>query len=372
MYITFSSNTFKYHKYKQITLEDLLNNKITISQIPTQKRELKNITLNIEEPKHKDISDLLSIPFPKTPSFQASEVAKHYETFYIPKKSGGMRRIDAPDEELKQYLRELKTFFETSLNILPNEAAHAYVKERSTVTAIKKHQENKSNWFLKLDMKNFFPAHNKEYILNTLKDIYPMALLIKNEEWKSRLSEALDYALLNNSLPQGTPLSPTLTNILMVPIDYEIQKLCWDLKKYVMYTRYADDLLISSPYEFDYKDVQAKISKILQKHKAPFKLNAEKTRYGSKSGSNWNLGIMLNKDNRMTIGNKRNQRFRAALFNAFMDYTHNKQWDVESKQVLLGEISYYKAIDPEYTNRTIKKYETQFNLKLKEVLSLKV
>ena len=47
-----------------------------------------------------------------TAELRAKERSELYETFYIPKKSGGLRRIDAPKAELMDALRRLKTIFE--------------------------------------------------------------------------------------------------------------------------------------------------------------------------------------------------------------------------------------------------------------------
>ena len=304
-------------------------------------------------------SNMNMYQIPKT-ELDKDKIRSMYSTFYIPKKSGGMRRIDAPNDDLKKYLSDVKDYLEKGLRILPNDAAHAYVQGRSTITSIKVHQANESKWFLKLDMKNFFPSHNKEYLYKMLSQVYPISMLVKDQEYKDNLNNMLDYALLNGELPQGTPLSPTLTNICMVPIDYQIKGKLNHLPDHLVYTRYADDILISSQYKFDYKKVIKEIQKILEENGCPFYINEEKTRFGSSAGSNWNLGVMLNKDNRMTVGHKQNQRFRAALFSLLKDHEHGIRWPYEDRMVLGGQISYYMMVDPEYTQATIKRYEDRF------------
>ena len=74
-----------------------------------------------------------------------------YEEFYIPKRSGGLRRIDAPCPELMDALRRLKTIFEEDFRALYHTAAFAYVKKRSTIDAVKRHQANESRWYAKYD-----------------------------------------------------------------------------------------------------------------------------------------------------------------------------------------------------------------------------
>lgn len=70
-----------------------------------------------------------------------------YETFKIPKKSGGLRTINAPQDELKAALRELKAIFEQDCKAMWHAAAYAYVPGRSTMDCVKKHQKNESRWF---------------------------------------------------------------------------------------------------------------------------------------------------------------------------------------------------------------------------------
>lgn len=305
---------------------------------------------------------------PEPPNWDLNEIHNHYYSFKIPKRSGGLRNIDAPDDDLKLYLSRLKNYLENDLKILTHDSAHAYVKRRSTVTDIKCHQANNSNWFLKLDLKDFFPSHTLEYTLQKMETIYPLGFLMEDPEYKEKLKNALQYAFLDGKLPQGTPLSPTLTNILMTPIDYVIQHELWNMKKRFVYTRYADDMTISSPYKFNWQEVEQRVQNILTTNNTPFKVKTEKTHFGSKSGKNWNLGIMLNKDNRITIGHKQNQRFRAAVFNLMQDYKNGITWSIEDRQTLAGQIAYYKSIDPEYTQAVITRYETKFNIRLKVIL----
>ena len=57
--------------------------------------------------------------------FQEDRVSL-YHSFHIPKSSGGVRRIDAPSQELMNTLRELKTLFETHMFALYHTTAFAY------------------------------------------------------------------------------------------------------------------------------------------------------------------------------------------------------------------------------------------------------
>jgi hypothetical protein len=278
-----------------------------------------------------------------------------YHSFHIPKNSGGLRRIDAPQPELMDALRELKTLFETHMFALYHTTAFAYVRGRSTIDAIKRHQRNESKWFMKLDFSNFFGSTTPEFVLNQLSWLFPFSEITKTREDIAVLKQALSLCFLNGGLPQGTPISPFLTNVMMLPIDHVISNKLrnFDSRRFV-YTRYADDLIISCKIDFDKSKIEKFVIDTLAEFYAPFSINPAKTRYGSSAGRNWNLGLMLNAQNEITIGHKRKKEFKAMLDNYIRDRKSNKGWDRHDIQVLGGLISYYKMVEKDYINYLIK------------------
>lgn len=289
-----------------------------------------------------------------------------YRTFFIPKRSGGMRRIDAPNEALSTALRELRDILEKDFGMLYHTSAFAYVKNRSCVDAVKKHQRNKSNWFLKLDFSNFFGSSTPEFVLRMLCESAPCSLLAESPRGKRALEKALDLCFLNGGLPQGTPISPTLTNIMMIPIDHRLFNTLQHHR--VIYTRYADDLLISSVQRFDPDKMTDFIRKTLREFGAPFTIKDEKTRYGSRKGSNWNLGVMLNQDNNITVGHMKKKHLKAALCNLIMDWQNGKRWPAEDAQSLGGTISWYRSVEPAYIDYVIAHMNAKFHADVHEII----
>ena len=283
-----------------------------------------------------------------------------YDSFSIPKKSGGLRQIDAPQEELKDALRELKNILQNDFYALHHTTAFAYIKGRSTIDAIKRHQSNDSRWFLKLDFANFFGSTTLDFVMHQLGMIFPFDEVMRMQGGKDALRSALSLAFLNGGLPQGTPLSPTITNLMMIPIDHKIAKEMREHTPHIVYTRYADDLLLSADLSFKWTDVQDKIVKILQDAQAPFVIKKEKTRYGSSAGRNWNLGVMLNKDNQITIGNVKKKHFKAMLFSLHNDHALGKCWDLESAQKFQGLVSYYLMVEKDNIQAIINSYTEKY------------
>lgn len=291
----------------------------------------------------------------QTEALRAQERSTLYETFHIPKKSGGLRRIDAPKPELMNALRNLKTIFEEDFHALYHTSAFAYVKNRCTVDAVKRHQKNNSKWFGKLDLHDFFGSTTLDYVIKMFSMVFPFSEIVKFPNGEAELRKALDLAFLNGGLPQGTPLSPLITNVMMIPVDYKLANAFRDFdKQRFIYTRYADDFIISSKVDFDVHRVEKLVVDTLHEFGAPFTINESKTRYGSSAGRNWNLGVMLNKDNEITVGHKKKRQFQSMLYNYITDKRKGISWPREDIQTMQGLHSYYRMVEPETIDVIVK------------------
>lgn len=291
----------------------------------------------------------------QTEALRTQERSTLYETFHIPKKSGGLRRIDAPKPELMNALRNLKTIFEEDFHALYHTSAFAYVKNRCTVDAVKRHQKNNSKWFGKLDLHDFFGSTTLDYVIKMFSMVFPFSEIVKFPNGEAELRKALDLAFLNGGLPQGTPLSPLITNVMMIPVDYKLANAFRDFdKQRFIYTRYADDFIISSKVDFDVHRVEKLVVDTLHEFGAPFTINESKTRYGSSAGRNWNLGVMLNKDNEITVGHKKKRQFQSMLYNYITDKRKGISWPREDVQTMQGLHSYYRMVEPETIDAIVK------------------
>lgn len=356
---------------KQVSIDDILDD------IESQELRMKHVTkggtmTRMVDYVKADIVRQVNIPglIKKIADFNATHTKLFeadrkslYSEFYIPKKSGGLRKIDAPNEELKAALRELKAILEDDFNMLYHTSAYAYVKTRSTVDAIKRHQANVSKWFLKTDFSNFFGSTTIDFTMKMLGMIFPFSEVMKWNEGKAELEKALSLAFLDGGLPQGTPISPAITNAIMIPIDHRLAN--YFAEKQMVYTRYADDILVSSKFDFKYRETVDFINSVVREEfGAPFMIKPEKTRYGSSAGRNWNLGVMLNKDNEITIGHQKKKQFKAMVCNYINDRKNGVEWDLSDVQVFRGLISYYIMVERGYIVHTIIEYNKKFGVNL--------
>lgn len=279
------------------------------------------------------------------------------------------RRIDAPKDELSNALRQLKTIFEERFNALYHTSAFAYVKRRSTLDAVKRHQANESKWFGKYDLSNFFGSTTVDFVIKMFSMVFPFSEVVKEPIGKNALETAISLCMLNGGLPQGTPISPLITNIMMIPVDFKLANGLRDFnnQRYI-YTRYADDFLVSSKYDFKFREIEQFIVDTLASFDAPFTIKAEKTRYGSSAGSNWNLGVMLNKDNNITVGYEKKRKFQAMLASYVKDRQNGNPWDLSDIRIMEGYRNYYRMVEGETIDKLVAHVGNKLGVDIVELI----
>lgn len=299
-----------------------------------------------------------------------------YYHFEIPKNSidpetgkPKMRPIDAPEPELKAALYELKAILENTGVALYHTSAFAYVKKRCAVNSVQRHQGNVSHWFLKTDFTNFFGSTTEEWAHHMLSMIFPYSELYQNPTSKEALERTLNLCFLNGGLPQGAPISPMLTNLLMIPVDHKLANSLNNYgRQHYVYTRYADDILISSKYEFNAGVLVDYLNSVLAEFEAPFNINPDKTRYASGNGHNFNLGVILNERNEITVGRKTKEHFRAKVHEYVSYRGTDLAWTVQEIQQLQGVLSYYTSVEPIYFERYLTKFKQRYHIELKDMI----
>ncbi|MGN1225960.1 MAG: reverse transcriptase family protein [Candidatus Cryptobacteroides sp.] len=200
-----------------------------------------------------------------------------YKTFQIPKKAGGFREISAPNGLLKSYLTYtnilLQAFYEAPKYVT------GFVPGKSIVNNAKPHI--RMNYVFNTDIKDFFPSIEKSRIWATLK-CPPFNFNDKIADAISGLccTEVIIDGKKQRVLPQGSPASPILTNIVCHRLDSELHKLA---RKYKLnYSRYADDITFSGKRNVfkEDGDFRKELAQIIKEEH--FTLNEKKTRLQSR------------------------------------------------------------------------------------------
>ena len=368
-------------KYKQISFEDMLSGVSDVNQFILWKKTgtiTRLVNASDELQGKRDINSMVENLHGFVSSASElieSDLSKHYNMFKVPKKSGGWRQICAPDKELSRALKVMKGLFESFMPATYHTSAFAYITNRSTIDEREVHQRNQSEWFSYFDFHDFFGSTTPEFVMNMLKRIYPFNFIVQNGG-EEDLRKALSLAFLNGGLPQGTPFSPLITNIMMIPFDHIMTN---TLHKFpnvraregydsFIYTRYADDICISCGNEFDVKAIQEFILQTLVDLNAPFTLNTKKTKYQSRNGKNFHLGVILNKNNEITLGHEKKRRIKAMISNYMMDKRNGKEWSLHEIQVLNGQLAYFHKVEPEMEQQIIRHFNEKFGRDVLETI----
>jgi len=171
-----------------------------------------------------------------------------------------VRTITPSLNELKAIQRRIKDNILEPIK-LPKEVQGG-VKKRSNVTNAKPHQGNKYQFTT--DLQSFYPSITHSRVYDTFLDLgfsnHYSHWLTKLTTWKYKL-------------PQGTPTSTHIANIVFLETDYRLIQFCNNNN--ITYTRYVDDLTFSSQQCF--KHLLQDLLKIVLD--GNFKISYRKTKY---------------------------------------------------------------------------------------------
>lgn len=230
--------------------------------------------------------------------------SSQYTSFTIPKKTGGTRIILAPSERLKDLQSRLSHLLQDCIAEInrakqpggnfKSKLSHGFVRDRSIITNALVHV-NKKN-VLNVDLKNFFDAFNFGRV---------RGFFIANNHFNLNAHIATviaQIACYDNKLPQGSPCSPVITNLITHSLDIRLASLA--RKNSCVYSRYADDITISSremgfPNKImrQHSDGEYIVGKKLKNeiNRAGFVLNDKKTRIQYKDSRQDVTGLIVNK-----------------------------------------------------------------------------
>ncbi|WP_427340781.1 group II intron reverse transcriptase/maturase, partial [Caloranaerobacter sp. DY30410] len=193
----------------------------------------------------------------------------------IPKPNGGVRLLGIPtvvDRFIQQAITQIlikvydKEFSENSYGFRPGRNAHMAVKNA------KEYINEGYTWVVDIDLEKFFDRVNHDILMSILakkiKDKRVLRLIRKYLESGVMIGGL--YTKTEEGTPQGGPISPLLSNILLDVLDKELEarghKFC----------RYADDCNIYVKSQRAGKRVMESITKFLEK-RLKLKVNKEKS-----------------------------------------------------------------------------------------------
>ena len=229
----------------------------------------------------------------------------------------------------------------------PPPLAHGFARGRSIFTNASVHKHRR--YVLNLDLQDFFPSFNFGRV---------RGFFIKDNRFKLNEKVATVIAQIachKNELPQGSPCSPIISNLLGHLLDLRLVQFA--KKHKCSYSRYADDITFSTNLKNFPAAIAAPIHAVsshwrlsaqLEReiNKAGFKINSGKTRMQLQGSRQVTTGLIVNKK-----VNVRPEYYRTAraichrLFSTGSYYVSTSKTPVESLNKIggmLGHIQYIK------------------------------
>lgn len=267
-----------------------------------------------------------------TLGYYISNTDQFYTVKSIAKKNGGVRKISMPSYNLKKIQRWiLKNIL---YNIKVTEYSTAFINGKSILDNAIPHV-NKAV-VINLDIKDFFPSIDFKRIF----------LLFYNKGYTKEVSYSITKLLtFRGELPQGSPASPYISNIVITALDYRIGGLS---KKYdFSYTRYADDITISGEQK-----ILGNIEFIIKLIKREgFNINTRKMKILEKSERQEVTGLVVNNSVKVKKEFKREIRKDIYYCKKYGVYSHLKYKGNETKsfykEYMYGKVNFILMIEPE-------------------------
>ena len=249
----------------------------------------------------------------------SNSLEKHYHTVYIPKSDGSKRKLSVPDLILKLVQKSIAD------NILMQYPVSRYAQAYRPGSSIQQNAQPHvgKKKLLKLDIEGFF-----DHILySQVKDIV---------FYEEKFSEPIRILLTmlcyyKESLPQGAPTSPAITNIIMYDFDETVGTFCNG--RGIAYTRYCDDMTFSG--DFNEKEVIGFVKNELSK--LGLFLKKRKTAVVPSTKRQTVTGIVVNEKLNIVKGYKKNIRQEMYYIKKFgLDEHLNKRGITDKHQYLLS------------------------------------
>jgi RNA-directed DNA polymerase len=193
----------------------------------------------------------------------------------IPKPGGGERLLGIPtvlDRLIQQAMQQVlsilfePTFSDHSYGFRPLRSAHDAVRQA------REYNEEGYTWVVDIDMAKFFDTVNHDRLMARMKKVVKDKRVLKLVNAYLKAGVMVDGVVMGTEegTPQGGPLSPLLSNIVLTELDHKLEE------RGHRFVRYADDCNIFVKSERAGKRVMESTKRFLEK-RMRLKVNEEKS-----------------------------------------------------------------------------------------------
>lgn len=258
---------------------------------------------------------------------------KFYKCYDITKKSGKCRQISQPSRKLKALQSWILVSILNKLKVA--DSCKGFEKGSSIADNARPHIE--ANVLVNIDLEDFFDTIDRRRIYNVFKSIGYNKLI------SSIFTNICEF---EGKLPQGSPCSPKLANLVLWRLDSRIQGYVG--RRGITYTRYADDLSFSGLNPKNVVKIIPRIREIINDE--GFNLNEKKTRVAGPSRARIVTGLVLS-GNSFGIGKKKYKYLRAKIHHLTKP---DEQGNKELLEEVRGWLAFLKSVDEHRYKKAIR------------------
>lgn len=272
---------------------------------------------------------------------------KFYKKYRKRKSNGKWRRIKQPNRALKGIQAWILRNILDRIN--PTQYATAYVKNKNIVDNVQDHRFNR--YFISLDLEDFFPS------ISTRRVMKKFSIM----GYSDRASFILgNLCTCESNLPQGAVTSPALSNLVASQLDRRIGG--YASKTNITYTRYSDDITLSSNNRIILRKALSRILKIIKTEHFTPNLNKLRVLGPGKRCAITGL-VKHDTEERFSVGKKKKREMRAVMHHYIFDSESDAKYN--SAESIYGWIEYLRVVDKNsyeqmntYFNKIIQKSKT--------------
>jgi RNA-directed DNA polymerase len=296
----------------------------------------------------KNCADYLSLTVGEVLSIAATAPRRYY-VWQVEKRSSVDRRtLCHPARELKPLQHYFQRHVLHKLAIHP--AATAYVKGGSIKCNATAHVQ--SRVILKLDFEDFFNSIKVSNWRKYAADFFP-GWTADEVEFSCRILFWGRNSYTPRCLAIGAPTSPLLSNALMFEVDVELQDFANRFG--LVYTRYADDITLSTRGELDRDKAIVAVQRALSRAKyTSVRLKAEKTILVSSKFARRVTGLVITPEKRLSLGRDRKRTISAMVHHAYC-----RKLNAEELPRLSGLLAFAMDVEPTFISMLRRKYSVE-------------
>jgi len=285
-----------------------------------------------------------------------------YKKYIIKKKSGKIRVLHEPTLKLKLIQRKIlsqiiELYWENNVDNGIKKTTTWFCRWKNIVENASFHLGKKV--ILKFDLKNYFPSISQDRVFWMFHKRFWYNYIVSNY--------LAGLCTFENELPQWSPTSPLIANIISINLDIRIKAYVKKIKKEerikINYSRYADDISISINSRDTYfiENISRRVFSIIEEEW--FMVNYSKYRILKSNRQQKITWIIVN--DKVSLWRSKLNELKAIVYNinrnwwikeykSWKDFWHKAKNLKHFQQIIRWKIAYFEMVNYEIYSRHLK------------------